>query len=968
MSLMRSKVELDQRKRRVMRRRERTRKRRRSMASALQVLEPRHLLAFSTDLFADINQFGLSSLPDSLTEFNNEVFFVANDGRVGSELWHSDGTVDGTTLLADINPGTNGSIPSNLTVFDGALYFTAIDEDDEFDLWKTDGTSSGTVRVYDADAAGVYEMSNFTVSGERLFFTAEQESTGTELWSTDGTSSGTALVRDINDDPLIFDGPQELTDVDGKLFFTSYQSGYDNRELWESDGTLAGTVMVADIDGDSTESSEPRNLINVGGTLFFAADDAVNGVELYKSTGSGGTTVRIEDINPGSGSSYPESLTEFDGQLFFTAIDGSTGRQLFKSDGDTVDFVANTTPGEAGSSEPSELTVVGNNLFFVANGGQVPGPITASQPELTAANSFRASSTNYAGIVLVTTALDRGTLGTATTTAASFLPRNQTGTDDGPGWVRDTARIGDLDVGLSNVAVGDFVLQDVDSGDLATDAWEWTISDLDGLSAINFAGFASGNEYDSSDEALLFELFLNGSPTRAAAIEVQGDDLDNWYAGRNANNISLSHPGGPGITTATIRMTFGIDGGAEVLPNDYNESLVINASLTAIGQSSGVAGREVHKFDGTTTSLVKDIVVAGSSDPSELTAVGNDLYFSANDPLLSGRELWVSDGTESGTKLVRDTRAGFDLYGAPLSGNPKNLTAFGGQLFFTAVDELNDRELWTSTGASASTNQLKNINVGTEDANIQQIVEVGDKIFFVADDGIHGEAVWMAEPAVAPAASTVRLVADVTGSSSDRIHGLAKFGDGVIFQNDSLGVYTTDGATTTPITSMTPIAFDDDGSLFVEAGNLAYFVLDNAATGEELWKTSGTAAGTSLVSDLFSGTTGSEPRNLIEFDGKLFFTASNNTYGGQYGREVFKTDGTAFGTMVLRDINLDPDPDDEFAPITQSSDPQDLTVSGNRLFFTAESGVFNGNTGRELWSSNGTNAGTLLAFDIRNGA
>ncbi len=340
------------------------RKRARRLAPALQVLEPRHLLAFSTELFADINQFGVSSIPDSFVEFNNEVFFVANDGRTGSELWKSDGTSGGTVLVADINPGPSGSLPANLTVFGNDLYFTALDADDEFDIWKTDGTTSGTVRVFDADAAGVYEISQLTASGSRLFFTAYQSSSGYELWAIDGTSGGTALVRDINLDQTVSEGPRELTDVNGKLFFTSYTNGYDNRELFESDGTLTGTLLVANVDGDPLDSSSPHNLTNVGGTLYFAADDPVTGVELYKSTGAAGSTIRIADLNVGSGSSYPESLTEFNGQLFFTANDGSTGRQLFKSDGSTVTLVANTTPGATGSSAPAELTVVGNRVVL----------------------------------------------------------------------------------------------------------------------------------------------------------------------------------------------------------------------------------------------------------------------------------------------------------------------------------------------------------------------------------------------------------------------------------------------------------------------------------------------------------------------------------------------------------------------------------------------------------------------------
>ena len=957
MSLMRSRVQSDQRKMRRSRRRilgsQRARTRR--MSPALQVLEPRHLLAFSTELFVDINQLGVSAIPDSFVELNSEVFFVANDGRHGSELWKSDGSSDGTTLVADINPGVSGSLPANLTVFGGDLYFTALDANDEYDLWKTDGSTSGVVKVFDADAAGVYELAQLTASGNRLFFTAYQAASGYELWATDGTSGGTQLVRDINLDQTIADGPSELTDVNGKLFFTSYTNGYDNRELFESDGSAIGTVLVANVDGDPLESSAPHNLTNVNGVLYFAAEDSEKGVELFKSTGANGTTVRIGDINVGNDSSYPESLTPFDGQLFFTANDGVTGRQLYKTDGSAVTLVANTTQGGAGSSSPAELTVVGDDLFFVANGGAVPGPITASQPNFSSSNSFRSSSSNFAGIVSSKTSSYQGIVATATGGGSFTLPSGASG------------NIGAVGVGLSGIEIGDFVMRDMDLGSdvSSTPTWEWTIQDSQGLSGIDFSGFASGNSFITSDEAILFELFLNGSATRTAVLEFSGAALNDWSADRDAENLGLSHPGGPSITSATVRMSFRPDGGVHKTPNDSNEAIVIRAALTATGQSSGVAGREIHMTDGTTTELVKDIVAPGSSEPVELTEVGGKLFFSANDPITSGRELWTSDGTSTGTQLVKDIRTGFDLYGAPLSGDPRDLTNINGTLFFSAVDDLGDRELWTRDGNTLETNLLKNIDPSTRDADIQQTVEVGSKLFFVANDGVNGEAVWVADLDL----GTVALAADVTASQSDRINGLAKFGNGVIFHNDTLGVYTTDGITTSPVTSQSPIAFNDAGDLFVEVGGLAYFVLSDAVDGEELWKVDGATGVASLVVDLYDGSGGSVPRDLVAFNNQLYFSANSLSASGEtLGRELYRTSGSANTTQLVKDINIDEDPAQPSAPISLSSDPQFLTVSGSKLYFTAESGVSNGNTGRELWVSDGTSVGTKLVDDIRGGS
>src|SRR5262245_62031164 len=105
----------------------------------------------------------------------------------------------------------------------------------------------------------------------------------------------TSLVKVIN--PAgIFTGP--MVNVNGTLFFAA-DDGVNGQELWKSDGTAAGTIMVKDI-RPGANGSFPENLTAVGNTLFFAADDGVNGTELWKSDGTAAGTILVKDINPGS--------------------------------------------------------------------------------------------------------------------------------------------------------------------------------------------------------------------------------------------------------------------------------------------------------------------------------------------------------------------------------------------------------------------------------------------------------------------------------------------------------------------------------------------------------------------------------------------------------------------------------------------------------------------------------------------
>ena len=84
----------------------------------------------------------------------------------------------------------------------------------------------------------------------------------------------------------------------------------------------------------TTFAGYPRlyNFTAVGSTLFFYADDS-SGKELWKSDGTSAGTTRLVDIGTGSFTSFPSDLTAVGNTLFFGADDGSSGYELWKSDG-----------------------------------------------------------------------------------------------------------------------------------------------------------------------------------------------------------------------------------------------------------------------------------------------------------------------------------------------------------------------------------------------------------------------------------------------------------------------------------------------------------------------------------------------------------------------------------------------------------------------------------------------------------
>ncbi|PWD99522.1 T9SS type A sorting domain-containing protein [Marinilabilia rubra] len=94
-----------------------------------------------------------SSFPDELISYNGKLIFQAHDGTYGQELWISDGTEEGTYMLKNINEEPGGtpyghSYPSKFYEAAGRLYFSANDGTNGTELWQTDGTAEGTSMVY----------------------------------------------------------------------------------------------------------------------------------------------------------------------------------------------------------------------------------------------------------------------------------------------------------------------------------------------------------------------------------------------------------------------------------------------------------------------------------------------------------------------------------------------------------------------------------------------------------------------------------------------------------------------------------------------------------------------------------------------------------------------------------------------------------------------------------------------------
>ena len=308
--------------------------------------------AAGTVMVKDIYPGHNGGILSSLFAAGGVVYFQADDGVHGTELWKSDGTAAGTILLKDIYPGVipsgvnagtpRSGNPNNFTIINGVVYFAASGGEETHEVWKTDGTIAGTTLVKDI-YSGIqgYVLTNFINLNGTLILTVYGGASGNELWKSDGTGSGTVFIRAIPGDNF----NNHPTVLNGALYFL------EGNGLWKSDGTTAGTGLLKEKGGSFAFS--PELLMAINNQLFFTGNDDTHGLELWKSDGTAAGTVLLKDINAGSSNSDINAFSKAGSKLMFSANDGIHGNEIWTSDGTAAGtlMLQDIEPGSGSSME-----------------------------------------------------------------------------------------------------------------------------------------------------------------------------------------------------------------------------------------------------------------------------------------------------------------------------------------------------------------------------------------------------------------------------------------------------------------------------------------------------------------------------------------------------------------------------------------------------------------------------------------
>jgi trimeric autotransporter adhesin len=333
-------------------------------------------------------------------------------------------------------------------------------------------------------------------------------------------------------------------------------------------------------------------------------------------------------------------------------------------------------------------------------------------------------------------------------------------------------------------------------------------------------------------------------------------------------------------------------------------------------------------------SMVKDFAVRFANDGSSYAfgrhyvVAGPYAYFVAS-TWATGDELWRTDGTEAGTILVKDICPG---QRGSIDTRFSHPAAYEGKVYFAADDcGAYGNELWVSDGTLGGTQVFADLTYGPAGSPNSE----GPRGFVIADGTLYFSA-----------SSSTRGQLFRTGDTSGSLLPTGQTGMPLFALGESLYFADENGCGLKRINNRTLQVFPLRNICIYTSpstmaqGNSTYFVASDAINGRELWVTNGTVAGTVMVKDINPGPSGSEPNQLtINNQGVLFFSAND----GAHGSELWRSDGTAAGTTLVTDLR----------PGSVGSGPDELLSFNSDIYFIAGSGATYG-----LWRSNGAAAGT----------
>jgi len=847
-------------------------------------------------LVRDFGQAHRFEFVDAVTPFvvvvDEVAYFYRHDGIHGHELWRSDGTALGTYLLQDVCPGICGSesisapVGFRVAAGQGQIFFAANDGVHGTELWVTDGTAAGTRLVRDVrPGPATSEIASLGVAGGILYFGADDGVHGHELWRSDGTEAGTWLVADLAPGAT----HTWITSIDagaGVVFVRG------PNELWSSDGTAAGTQLLHDLVQGSYSSATRGGSYTVlpNGIAVFQACTPIGTAydcELWRSDGTAAGTMLLADLYPGSASSQPAGFESGNGEIWFTArvpAPGSEPTRLFRTDGTVAGTVEVPVPSDVEvSTYWGQGAVVGSRFFFTGRDavhGAEPWVTDGVTTELVAdvnPGTDWSISTLYldrpnfvdVGGALVFVAQDAANgwrLWRSEGTAATTLPISDF--DGAP----ENAWFGGYQALARPPVVDGRLLLSIFRSDRGLELWS-SDGSAPGTARIRTLGDSTSAFVHATRS------FYSFGEIRCAAAWRQGLMVAPLTGPNDADGGWYFVDGVPGEGELLASWNLGVYSNPECASSDGQALAVLGTEQgRAVWRTDGTAVGTTELFEFGDDEFVQSVPGFGRFGGAMFFSVGSNRVVRA-DPEASAVELPSALGYGEFEATEQLYFGGFDGlevsdgFSEPLllldAFEVDDMTVVGSTLFFSVRSTEEGTELWRTDGSLEGTVSVRDLNPGPAgglpDRTIAEVYAYRapesrlaafdeQDVLFVGNDGTTGFELWTSD---GTEEGTVVAADIVPGPGGSWPRHLVSLGNGIVL-----------------------------------------FAAEHPTFGYELFRTDGTTAGTSVVRDLVTGVGSSVPDDFVVQDGVLYFSA----WTREHGREAWRSDGTAAGTYRLTDV------------------------------------------------------------------
>lgn len=695
-----------------------------------------------TGILQQLKTFEYTSGNIKMYTMNDTVFFAANDGVHGTEIWKSDGTAAGTSLLKDIVTGPSyGSIDGDFKalIFKNKLYFVA-NVGTGYELYSTDGTEAGTVSV---KSVGFYQLEG-AATDDYFVFTGSDTVNGLEPWISDGTTAGTHLLKNLMPGATSSMTMMKFVKFNNKIFFQNGANGvslgYGNY-IWETDGTEAGTVRYTTnndaliygtssdnnhliltmpnyynrfwvVNGNSSQNFEITGLdmssnnsfIDLNSKIYLSGSTPKYGTELFSLDPVTHEIAIASDINK-SDSSSPHAFYGLNNDLIFIATDRQYKSQIYKRNKSTQQIERLSNYGNDWSVGMSS----GFNDNFIKVGSYLYTPEGAYRTDGTVANTISISSPDITSRVLYTSLNDNTLLFAGYNNLVGTELWKIDNTSNTVSLVKDisTDNMGSLYSVDSKAAVLNGFAYFVAKENGKLGIWKTDATEANTQKAIQFS-YQDGTDGDikvlnTFNDKLFFTKQQENTPTNYSSGQ---NEL--WVSnGDQASAVLLKSYAAPYSSTTIAR-----------------ETIVFNDKLFYV--TSGYPSPALYSTDGTVAGTEK-IVSDHFSGNVQFKKCGNQLFFTNN----NNTQLWKTNGTASGTSNI-----------SPNISSVKDMTCINNYLYFLNGDS---QKVWKSDGTSVYPMDIFVTNDDDQllaNENIQKMGTDGEKLFLTISTKEHGSELY----------------------------------------------------------------------------------------------------------------------------------------------------------------------------------------------------------------------------------